>query len=147
MRSEDMIQQLWDREQIALVPRLYSRGVDRRDWKMVRSCFTDNCFVDGSRSSAPIAEYLVSLRPGVEYFPVTMHYMGNQVAEVNGDTGFVESYCVAYHWKNEQAGGEDPENCIVGVRYLDTMARVGGKWKISRRRVGADWRRGPYPPV
>ena len=142
-----MIRSLWDREEIALVPRNYSRGVDRRDWKMVRSCFTDDCFVDGSRSSAPIEEYVAALQPGVEYFPVTMHYMGNQIAQVDGDRGFVESYCVAYHFKADQAGAEHPENCIVGVRYLDTMRRVGTKWKISRRRVAPDWRRGPYPPV
>jgi hypothetical protein len=52
---------------------------------------------------------------------------------------------VAFHWKSEQAGGEHPENLIVGVRYHDTMVRAGDKWIISRRRVDPDWRSGPYP--
>jgi hypothetical protein len=147
MKTEAMVQELWDRDRIALVPKTYSRGVDRRDWALVKSCFTDDAYVDGSRSSAPIAEYIKTLIPGVEYFPVTMHYMGNQLIDVNGDTGFVESYCVAYHWKAEQAGGEHPENCIVGVRYHDSMVRAGDQWLIARRRVSPDWRRGPYPPA
>jgi hypothetical protein len=113
----------------------------------VRACFSDDCYVDGSRASAPIDEYLAGLIPGVEYFPVTMHYMGNQMVDVDGDTGFVESYCVAFHWKSEQAGGEHPENLIVGVRYHDSMVRAGDKWVISRRRVDPDWRSGPYPAM
>jgi hypothetical protein len=148
MAIEAMVQELWDRDRIARVPKTYSRGVDRRDWELVRSCFADDAFVDGSRSSAPIADYIRTLIPGVEYFPVTMHYMGNQLVEVTGDTGFVESYCVAYHWKDaDQPGGEHPLNCIVGVRYHDSMVRDGDRWLIARRRVSPDWRRGPYPPA
>ena len=111
------------------------------------SGFAEDCYVDGSRASAPIDEYLAGLIPGVEYFPVTMHYMGNQVVDVDGDTGFVESYCVAYHWKSDQAGGEHPENLVVGVRYHDSMVRAGDRWVISRRRVDPDWRTGPYPAM
>lgn len=139
---------LWDREQIADLPRKYSRGVDTRDWALVRSCFSDDCYVDGSRASAPIDDYFKGLQPGVEYFPRTMHNMSNQLVTVDGDTGHVESYCVAYHWKNaEQPGGDHPENLIVGVRYHDDVKRVGDTWKISRRRVSPDWRTGPYPPA
>lgn len=145
MQIETMVRELWDRENIAKVPRAYSRGVDRRDWALVRACFAEDCYVDGSRASAPIDEYLAGLIPGVEYFPVTMHYMGNQMVDVDGDTGFVESYCVAYHWKSDQAGGEHPGNLVVGVRYHDSMVRAGDRWVISRRRVDPDWRTGPYP--
>jgi hypothetical protein len=148
MQIETMVRELWDRELIAKVPRTYSRGVDRRDWALVRSCFSEDCYVDGSRASAPIDDYLAGLIPGVEYFPVTMHYMGNQMVEVEGDSGYVESYCVAFHWKSaEQPGGDHPQNLVVGVRYHDTMKRVGDKWIIARRKVDPDWRNGPYPPM
>ena len=147
MQIETMVRELWDRENIAKVPRSYSRGVDRRDWALVRACFAEDAYVDGSRASAPIDEYLAGLIPGVEYFPVTMHYMGNQMVDVDGDTGFVESYCVAFHWKSGQAGGEHPENLIVGVRYHDSVVRSGDRWIIARRRVDPDWRSGPYPAM
>ena len=36
MQIETMVRELWDRENIAKVPRAYSRGVDRRDWALGR---------------------------------------------------------------------------------------------------------------
>lgn len=145
---ESTVRALVDRQQIEDLPRRYSRGVDRRDWALVRSCFSDDCFVDGSRASAPIDDYVAGLRPGVEYFPTTMHYMGNQLVEIDGDQGHVESYCVAFHWKHaEQAGAPHEANLTVGVRYLDSVRRVGDGWLIERRRVAPDWRVGVYPPV
>jgi hypothetical protein len=144
-RVEHMVTELWERDRIARVPRRYSRGIDRRDWGLVRSCFADDCLVEGSRVTAPIDEYLVSLRAGVEYFPTTMHFMGNQLVEVDGDTGFVETYAVAFHWKAEEAGADDPANLIVGVRYHDTMRRAGDGWIIGFRHVDPDWRVGAYP--
>ena len=144
---EQMVRELWDRDRIARVPRTYSRGIDRRDWDFVRSCFADDALIEGSRATAPVDDYIAQLRPGVEYFPVTMHFMGNQVIDLDGDTGEVDTYAVAYHWKSEQAGGEHPENLVVGVRYHDTVVRNGDGWLISRRHVDPDWRTGPYPPV
>ena len=61
MQIETMVRELWDREHIAKVPRAYSRGVDRRDWALVRACFSEDCFVDGSRASAPIDDYLAAI--------------------------------------------------------------------------------------
>ena len=51
MDLEAMVRELWDRDRIARIPRRYSRGIDRRDWDLVRSCFAADAFVDGSRAS------------------------------------------------------------------------------------------------
>lgn len=141
------VRELKDRDQIARLVRTYARGVDRRDWDLVRSCFAADAVVEGSRTSAPLGPYLDDLIPGVEYYPSTMHFMGNQLVEVDGDTGQIETYAVAYHWKGEQAGADHPENLVVGVRYHDTVARRGDGWVIAKRRTDPDWRTGPYPPV
>jgi 3-phenylpropionate/cinnamic acid dioxygenase small subunit len=145
MDVTQMVQELWDRDRIKALPVTYARGVDRRDWDLVRSCFTDDCFVEGSRAAAPIGEYLADLIPGVEHFPTTMHFMGNQLVEVSGDEGQVETYAVAFHWAAEQAGADDPANLVVGVRYHDSVVRTGAGWLIARRHVDPDWRSGPYP--
>ena len=144
---EQMVRELWDRDRIARVPRTYARGIDRRDWELVRSCFTDDAHIEGSRATAPVDAYVAQLRPGVEYFPVTMHFMGNQLIDLDGDRGEVDTYAVAYHWKSEQAGGAHPENLVVGIRYHDIVVRHGEGWLIAHRHVDPDWRRGPYPPV
>jgi hypothetical protein len=135
----------WDHAQVTQLVYRYAQGIDRRDWDQVRSCFADDAVAHGSRTSAPIDEYLAVLRPGVEYFPTTMHFMGNQIVELDGDTAHVETYATAYHWKAEPAGDEHPENLVVGVRYHDTLARRGDGWTITGRQVSPDWKVGPYP--
>jgi len=140
-----IVHELRDRDEIARLIRTYARGIDRRDWELVRSCFADDAEARGSRNTGPIEPYLAEMRPGVEFYPTTMHFMGNQLIELEGDTARVETYAVAYHWKGEPAGSEHPENLVVGVRYLDTVARRGGAWRITQRQVAPDWRTGPYP--
>lgn len=135
----------WDHAQVTQLIYRYAQGIDRRDWAQVRSCFADEAVAEGSRTTAPIEEYLEVLRPGVEYYPTTMHFMGNQVVELDGDSAQVETYATAYHWKGEPAGSDHPENLVVGVRYHDTLARRGDGWVITRRSVSPDWRTGPYP--
>jgi len=142
---ETMVRELRDRDQIARLIRSYARGVDRRNWDLVRSCFADDAVAHGSRTTGPIGPYLDALIPGVEYFPTTMHFMGNQLVELDGDTAQVETYAVAYHWKGDVAGAEHPENLVVGVRYHDTLRRHADGWVIAARRVDGDWRTGPYP--
>jgi hypothetical protein len=142
---ETMVREARDRHQIAQLIVTYAQGVDRRDWDLVRSCFADDAEVEGSRTTAAIDPYLAELRPGVEYFPTTMHFMGNQLVDVDGDAGHIQTYAVGYHWKDEEAGKDDPENLIVGVRYLDTVVRRGDGWIITKRKVEPDWRTGPYP--
>ena len=74
-----------------------------------------------------------------------MHFMGNQLVEVDGDEGMVETYAVAFHWAGERAGADDPANLVVGVRYQDSVVRSDRGWLIARRHVDPDWRVGAYP--
>jgi SnoaL-like domain len=76
---------LWIERCLLRVPVIYARGIDRRDWKLVRSCFADDAYVQGSRTTAALDEYLPQLRLGVEYFPATMHFIGNKIVDVGDD--------------------------------------------------------------
>jgi len=136
---DERVQELWDRDRITQLPMRYARGVDRRDWALVRSCFADEATVDGTRSSGPIDIYLAELRPGVERFSSTMHVMANQLVDISGDRGEIETYAVAFHWAVEPAGSSHPDNLVVGVRYHDEVRRVRDGWVIARRRVSGDW--------
>jgi hypothetical protein len=136
---EEMVRELWDRAQVAELPMRYARGVDRRDWELVRACFSDNAFVDGTRSTGPVDEYLAELRPGVERWAGTMHVMANQLVSIEGDRGSMETYAVAFHWAAAPPGTPHPDNLIMGVRYHDEVTRVDGRWMITRRVVSGDW--------
>jgi hypothetical protein len=134
-----MVRELWDRAQVQQVPLLYARGVDRRDWELVRSCFSADAFVDGTRSTGHVDAYLADLRPAVERWASTMHVMANQLVALDGDRASMETYAVAFHWAAAPAGGPGPDNLIVGVRYHDELARQGDRWVITRRVVSGDW--------
>ena len=140
---------LWAERCLRRVPMRYLSGVDRRDWALVRSCFADDAFVAGSRSTAPLDEYLPPLIRGVEFYPVTMHFAGTQTVEVadDGRSGHVDTYAIAFHWRGAQPGEEHPENLVLAVRYHDDIAETDGEWRITHRAVTPDWKRGPFQPL
>ena len=142
MSLEDDVRWLCDRELIRDLPQLYAHGIDTRDWKKVRSVFDDTCHVDGMMGSLPIDAYLEKLRPGVEAYPATLHFMGNQYVRIEGDTGHVETYAVAYHMEGDDSPHPD---LVMGVRYLDDTVRRGNTWLIARRSTIRQWHRGPFP--
>ncbi|HZQ57097.1 MAG TPA: nuclear transport factor 2 family protein [Acidimicrobiales bacterium] len=136
---EEMVRELWARAQVAELPMRYARGVDRRDWDLVRACFSADAFVDGTRSTGPVDDYLAELRPAVERWAATMHVMANQLVSIEGERASMETYAVAFHWAVAPAGSPSPDNLIVGVRYHDEVSFLEGGWVITRRVVSGDW--------
>jgi uncharacterized protein (TIGR02246 family) len=66
--------------------------------------------------------------------PTTMHFIGNHLAEIHGDTATGLTYCVAHHLR------DDRSNLVMMVRYLDQYVRgTDGNWLIADRRVNVDW--------
>jgi len=145
----DRIAILWAERCIRRLVVRYARGIDRRDWDLVRSCFADDAFIDGSRWSLPIDEYFPQLRTGVERFPSTMHFLGNQLVDIDedGQAGHIETYAIAHHWRGDPAGAAHPENLVMGVRYQDDVRQAAQGWAVVRRSVTVDWRTGPYPSL
>ena len=140
---EPAVQRLVDELAISRIMVNYARGIDRRDVDLVRSCFLPEAFVKGTAFEGPRDEYLEILLAGVVRYPVTMHFIGNQAREVDGDTGRTETYLIAHHFA-DQAG--EVESLVMGVRYHDQVRRTPeGTWAIIRRDVDCDWRRWGKP--
>ena len=138
------VQWLRDKALVEALPQRYAHGLDTRDFDRARAVFRDDCTVKGSLVEAPIDPYWASLIPGVRAYEATMHFMGNQYAELEpgADTGFVETYAVAYHM---EAAGNGREDLVMGVRYRDDVARDGAGWLIVKRHAIPVWVRGPLP--
>lgn len=138
------VQWLRDRVLIEALPQRYAHGLDTRDFDKARAVFRDDCTVKGSLVEAPIDPYWEQLTPGVTAYEATMHFMGNQYVELEpgADTGFVETYAVAYHMEPADSLRED---LVMGVRYCDDVARDGTGWKIVKRHAIPVWVRGPLP--
>lgn len=124
-----------DRVEIEDLARRYAHGIDGRNWKQVDSCFSPAAEVRGTTYSGPYPEYMGSLRVAVETYRTTMHFFGNQLTEVSGDTGHCVTYGIAYH-----LGSGTGRDFVIGVRYTDDVTRTDGRWVISGRVVEGIWR-------
>lgn len=136
-RDDAASRYLLDRVQIEDLAKRYAHAIDARDWAGVDACFEPTAVVQGTQSSGPYPQYIAALRAGVETYRTTMHFFGNQLCDVAGDTGHLVTYGIAYHLGNT-GGGED---FVIGVRYTDEVGRAEDGWRITARAVHGIWRR------
>jgi uncharacterized protein (TIGR02246 family) len=65
--------------------------------------------------------------------PRTMHFIGNHLAEIDGNVATGVTYCMANHLC------DDRSNIVMMVRYLDRYERSQGEWLIAQRDLLVDW--------
>lgn len=109
----------------------YATGIDRRDWVLFGTCFTDDCVADYGeigtwRSVAEITEFM---RTTHEPCGHTMHRISNIALEPVGDDVAARSYVDALIM---MAGNR------TGVRalgyYDDRLVATDDGWRIAERR-------------
>ena len=136
---------LLDKAQIHDVLMRYSRGVDRGDGEPVVSCFHPDATLDmgrGPMSAAALAEGIAKMTA-----TGTMHFIGNEYVEVDGDTAYSETYFISYATITDSDRSATRSR---GGRYLDRFERRDGQWKIARRLLVDEWSRLddlPVPPA
>jgi hypothetical protein len=146
----DIAEQLWAREQIRDRLHLYCKGIDRRDWVLVRSCFADDHVHNhGGFTGAP--DEFVSFAAGVlETVPTTHHSISNVHIDLAADglSASTEANFIAYHLV--EAGhhegtpvptGGKATDWIVAGRYCDRLEYRTDKWLIVSRNAVHDWER------
>jgi len=145
---EGNLRWLRDREQLKMLYQRYAYGVDTGDFAIVRSVFHPDCTVSGTLEEGALDPYLEGIEAGLKQWEATMHVMGNQYVEIEGDRGHVETWVVGYHME----APESPlEHLVLGLRYLDEVVRVaadvgvGLGWQIIRRNTLKQWHTGPFP--
>jgi hypothetical protein len=117
----------------------YTRGVDRMDLDLVRSCYWPGAQDDHGAFQGTVEKFIEWLDV-LRYFDSTMHFIGNQLVEVDGDTARAESYCIAYHRRSAR-DDEEGHDLVLGLRYVDRMERRDGEWRIADRKCAFDWSR------
>ncbi|HWP66843.1 MAG TPA: nuclear transport factor 2 family protein [Candidatus Limnocylindria bacterium] len=138
----ELLRELADRQAIRDLVTRYACAVDRRDFDAVAACFTPDAETDYTFFAGPIAEVLEKIRAGVGGFAMTMHVLGNHLAEVRGDTATSETYAVCYH---RRPGVPDGAQLVVAMRYLDELVRTPAGWRIRRRRATVEWQQHEPP--
>jgi hypothetical protein len=115
----------------------YSRGIDRRDAELVRSCYHEDATDSHGRFYGTRDEFVEWVIPQLGRYASTSHFLMNMLIESDGDSALSETYATAYHWADDEA--DTRGNYIVGFRYIDRFARRHGEWRIAERVVALDW--------
>jgi hypothetical protein len=125
-----------DREQIRDCIARLARGEDRRSAELISACYWPDSTTDYGVFLGTFDQYLAWVVPGSPAIPVTQHVLGQSVIELQGDAARVETQVVSYHRINM---GNEERDTVIGGRYLDSMAKRNGVWRIAQRTMLYDW--------
>jgi len=119
-----------DRQDISEVLLRYATGIDRRDWPLFRTVFTDDCQLDygevGSwKGVNAITEFMQQAHAMAGH---TMHRLTNQVITVDGDTAQSRTYVDALIMVGEGNSGVNAAGF-----YDDELIRTENGWRVARR--------------
>ncbi len=148
--SDPNLQQLLDRAAISDVVHVYATGLDRRDWKLFRSIFTDTIEMDfrsvGLRAGTYDADDWV--RDAARLFAgfaATQHTSTNHVHNVRGDEATCTSNMQAEHFlAREPDDGltDGADRWTIGGYYTNELVRTGDGWKLAMVTLTVTWQSG-----
>ena len=120
-----------DEHDIAKVLVRYATGIDRRDWDLFRTCFTEDVLaeyegLDPWRSVEEITESMAMSHADMGH---TMHQLSNLAITVDGDTATARSYVDAILMAADGQSGLNPRGF-----YDDELVRTPVGWRIAHRR-------------
>jgi len=125
----------------------YTRGVDRKNWDLVRSAYHVDAHDDHGNYKGNIDGFIDSLVKRHAAIEQSTHLISNITIEFAGaDAALVETYFIVHQRMTTPTAGEAVQTEVVG-RYVDRFARRDGAWRIARRVVVFEVHRTqPTPP-
>lgn len=139
------LQLLLDRAEISDVQLRYATGLDSRDWKLFRSCFTDEIETDftsvfgGTARKVSADRWTEAARRSLSGLAGTQHMITNHVITVDGDEATCIAYVQARHFLPNDSG--DSMQTMFGY-YTNRFARTSAGWKIRACKLTLSWQTG-----
>ena len=120
-----------DEDDIAKVLLRYATGIDRRDWDLFRTCFTEDVLAEyeGLDPWHGVDEITGSMTTSHADMGHTMHRLSNLTITVDGDTATARSYVDAILMAADGQTGLNPRGF-----YDDELVRTPDGWRIVNRR-------------
>ncbi|GFG62660.1 polyketide cyclase [Mycobacterium kubicae] len=120
-----------DRQDISDLLVRYATGIDRRDWPLFRTVFTDDCHLDYGEIGAwegvdAVTDFMDKVHAMAGH---TLHRMTNQAVTVEGDQARARTYV------DVLVMAADNQSGVNGVGfYDDELIRTAAGWRIASRR-------------
>ncbi len=120
-----------DRQDISDVLVRYATGIDRRDWPLFRTVFTDDCELDYGvigvwKGIDAVAEFMEQTHAMAGD---TLHRLSNQAITVHGDEATARTYIDGLIMFGDNKSGVN----AIGF-YDDEIVRTPDGWRIAHRR-------------
>jgi SnoaL-like domain len=114
----------------------YAHCADRRDAEGQKALFTDDTrfavYMDGEVGEPTYVlqgrEALTPAFDDLNRYEVTTHFNGQSMVDIDGNRATGESCTLAHHVFTENS---DRKIMIASLRYLDTFAKIDGRWTGS----------------
>jgi len=120
-----------DRQDISELLVRYATSIDRRDWPLFRTVFTDDCELDYGEIGAwkgvdAVTEFMEKVHALAGH---TMHRLSNIAITVDGDQALARTYLDGLMMAPDNKSAANP----IGF-YDDEIVRTADGWRIARRR-------------
>ena len=135
-----LVMQAVDRSLIHDAMCRYARGIDRRDWALVRSTFHEGSQDSHGEFEGDADGFITWLSERHASIPSSTHLLGNCQVEFFGpDVALVETY----FWSRRSAPAKGQADAPPGMtafvegtgRYIDRFERRDGEWRVTKRHV------------
>src|ERR1700751_1795367 len=122
----------------------YAHCADRRDAEGQKALFTDDTVLGLHRAGEAIEptyvlhgrEALTPVFQDLNRYEVTTHFNGQSTVTLDGDRATGEGYTIAHHLYTEDG---ERKIMVASLRYLDTFAKIDGRWYFAERKLILDW--------
>jgi 3-phenylpropionate/cinnamic acid dioxygenase small subunit len=109
----------------------YATGIDRRDWELFRTCFTDDVRadyegIDSWSGVEAITTFMEEVHAGMGH---TLHRLTNMTVDVAGDTATARTYVDVVVMTPDGGSGAH----AIGF-YDDELRHTAAGWRIATRR-------------
>jgi uncharacterized protein (TIGR02246 family) len=132
-----------DQWEIRQLVERYANAVDRRDSAAVAALFADDgeleVWLEPDAATSALRrghDDIAAAIARISTFRATQHVISNSVADIDGDSASGATHCTAHHVGGDGADGHDQ---VLYIRYLDSFARIDGRWRIKRRELRVQW--------
>jgi hypothetical protein len=133
------LQEISDRLEIQDLLARYSNAIDTMQWDQLDALFTDDADIDytsmgGIRGTLADQKAFLEANLPTIFQRGFQHLAATTMFDIDGDTASIRTICF-----NPMVLEDTKHLLLCGMWYQDTLRRVDGRWRISKRVQDRGW--------